>query len=316
MATALTGQEPLYVVINTGSGHNNANAAQDIIVSILTGAGRRFELMSVDSGMQLPATARRAVHLAQHNGGVVVAVGGDGTINAVSQAVLGSGLPFGIIPQGTFNYFGRTYGISQDTETATRCLLDAVIEPVQVGMLNDKVFLVNASLGLYPRLLEDREAFKERYGRSRVVAFWAAMATFLRAHQRLALQLEYGGNTRTLRTASLIVANNALQLEQIGIDEAAELERDHLVAVTARPMGALALYGLVLRGLMSRLGAAENITSFGFSRMRVSLARGHRRIKVAVDGEVSWMQQPLEFRVSEHRLPLLVPRDPALRERS
>lgn len=316
MATALTGQEPLYIVINTGSGHNNASAAQDTIVSILAAAGRRFELMSVDSGLQLPATAHRAVELAQDNGGVVVAVGGDGTINAVSQAVLGSGLPFGIVPQGTFNYFGRTFGISQDTETATRCLLDAAIEPVQVGLLNDKVFLVNASLGLYPQLLEDRETFKQRYGRSRLVAFWSAMATFLRAYQRLALQLDHGGKTEILRTASIVVGNNALQLEQIGIDETAELERDRLVAVTARPMSTLALYGLVLRGLMSRLGEAENISSFGFSRMTVRLARGHRRIKVAVDGEVSWMQQPLEFRVSEHKLPLLVPRDPALRERS
>lgn len=315
MVTTLTGQEPFYIIINTGSGHSSASAEQDIIASVLTAAGRRFELMPVDAGPQLSTTACRAVQLAQRNGGVVVAAGGDGTINTVSQAVLGSGLPFGIVPQGTFNYFGRTFGIPQDTETATRCLLDATIEPVQVGMLNDKVFLVNASLGLYPRLLEDREAFKQRYGRSRLVAFWAAMATFLRSHRRLALQLEYGGTIQTLRTVSLVVGNNALQLEQIGIAEAAELERDHLVAVTARPMGTLALYGLVLRGLMSRLGEAENISSFSFNRMTVRMARGHSRIKVAMDGEVSWMQQPLEFRVSEHKLPLLIPRDPTLRER-
>lgn len=67
------------------------------------------------------------------------------------------------------NYFGRT-GVSQDTATATRVLLDAAIESVQVGMLNGRLFLVNASLGLYLTLLEDREAYKQRYGRSRMVA--------------------------------------------------------------------------------------------------------------------------------------------------
>ena len=54
-------------------------------------------------------------------------------------------------------------------------------KPVQVAGVNDRVFLVNASLGLYPDLLEDREAYKARFGRSRWVAFVAGCATLLRA---------------------------------------------------------------------------------------------------------------------------------------
>jgi diacylglycerol kinase family enzyme len=56
-----------------------------------------------------------------------------------------------VLPQGTFNYFSRTHGIPLDTTDATRALLAGMIRPVQVGLLNDRVFLVNASLGLYPR---------------------------------------------------------------------------------------------------------------------------------------------------------------------
>jgi len=64
---------------------------------------------------------------------------------------------------------GPANGIRQDIQAPTRALLNARVEPVQVGRLNDQVFLVNASLGLYPHLLEDREAAKEVHGRSRVV---------------------------------------------------------------------------------------------------------------------------------------------------
>jgi len=47
-------------------------------------------------------------------------------------------------------------------EAATRALLTAEIQPAQVGFVNDRIFLINASVGLYPQLLEDREAFKQR----------------------------------------------------------------------------------------------------------------------------------------------------------
>lgn len=315
-APVLRGDETFYIVLNTGSGKHQGNEVEDSISSVLNEAGREFKLIQVEGGAGLVDAAKQAVELAKANKGVVVAAGGDGTLNAVSNVVLGTGLPFAILPQGTFNYFGRTYGISQDTETATRGMLDAVIEPVQVGMLNDKVFLVNASLGLYPTLLEDREAYKQRYGRSRWVALWSAMVTLFRAHRKLSVELDFEGSTRKLRTQTIVVGNNALQLEHIGVHKEVELQRDHLVAMTAKPLSTLALYGLVARGLISRMGEADNLISFGFKKMTVRLGPARRRIKVAMDGEIFWLSAPLEFRVPDEYLPLLVPRDEAQRERA
>lgn len=304
---SLRGDEPFFVVHNSGSGHNDAEEVRQTIRDVIQGVGRRVELFAVDDPGQLDAATERALAAARAEGGVVVACGGDGTLNAVARIVLGSGLPFGILPQGTFNYFGRTYGISQDTQEAAQSLLDAVIEPVQVGLLNGRVFLVNASLGLYPQLLEDREAYKKKFGRSRLVALWAGLMTLARAHRHLTLQLDYEGGTRTLRTATLVVGNNALQLEHVGVQEAAHLEEGRLVAMGARAVGTLAMYALLLRGLISRLGEAENVFSFGFDRLTVTPSGRRQRIKVAMDGEVSHVDTPLVFQVSEHRLPLLVP---------
>lgn len=304
-ARPLAGHEPLFIVLNTGSGRGDAQALQDIIRRVLDEAGRRFQLMPVDDPSRLVATAREAVALAREAGGIVVAAGGDGTLNAVAGQVLGQGVPFGILPQGTFNYFGRRYGISQDTEAALRGLLGGELRPVQVGLLNGRLFLVNASLGLYPQLLEDREAYKQRFGRSRLVALWSGLVTLMRAPRQLSLRLDYEGRVRDLRSPTLVVGNNRLQLEHIGIDPA-ELDRGHLVAMAARPVGTLALYGLLLRGLFSRLGEAEHVVSFAFDRLMVSI-RGRRRVKVAMDGEISWMDTPLEFKVSDTPLPLVVP---------
>ncbi|WP_167401071.1 diacylglycerol/lipid kinase family protein [Achromobacter spanius] len=313
-ARSLTGQEPLFIVLNTGSGRGDAQVLQDTIRGILDEAGRRYTLMAVDDPIHLTETAQAAVKRAQDEQGVVIAAGGDGTLNAVAATVLGKGVPFGILPQGTFNYFGRTYGISQDTDVALRGFLQGHIEPVRVGQLNGRLFLVNASLGLYPTLLEDREAYKQRFGRSRMVALWSGLITLLRAPRQLRLQLEEEGVVRDLRTPTLVVGNNKLQLEHVGI-ESSELERDRLVAMTVKPVGTLALYGLLVRGLFSRLGEAEHVISFGFDRMRVRI-RGRNRVKVAMDGEISWMSTPLEFKVADEKLPLVVPADSQYLDRS
>ena len=301
----LTGKEPLFIVLNTGSGRNDAQALQDTIRRVLHESGRRHALMPVDDPSRLGEAAQQAVLDARRERGIVVGAGGDGTLSAVAAAVLGQGVPFGILPQGTFNYFGRCYGISQDTEDALRGLLGGEVRLVQVGLLNGRLFLVNASLGLYPQLLEDREAYKQKFGRSRLVALWSGIVTLMREPRHLGLELEYEGKSRLLRTPTLVVGNNRLQLEHIGI-AADELDRGRLVGMAARPVGALALYGLLLRGLLSRLGDAEHVVNFGFDRLRVNV-RHRRRVKVAMDGEISWMDTPLEFRVSPEPLPLVVP---------
>lgn len=305
---SLTGREPLFMVMNAGSGKHDSTQIQTTIQAACEQAGRRCQLLLVDRGSELQRAAERAVQLAREQAGAVIAVGGDGTLHAVCQAVVGQQVPFGVLPQGTFNYFGRAHGISQDLEQALQQLFDARLTHISLGRLNGRYFLVNASLGLYPRLLEDREAYKQRYGRSRLVALWSALMTLARAHRQLHIQLDYAGRHRQLRTPTLVVCNNPLQLEHIGIDPQLPADSDHLVALASRPVGTLALYGLLLRGLLSRMGEAEQVSSIGFERMTVHLGRGPRLVKVAMDGEIFRMRTPLEFSIAAQSLPLLIPR--------
>ncbi len=309
MHTHVGPDTPLIIVLNAGSGSDDAATERHTIEQVLTSADREHRILLIEAGEPVAQVARRAVVQARSCGGAVVAAGGDGTINAVAQAVLGSRCAFGVIPQGTFNYFSRTHGIPFDTEQATRALLNARVRPTQVGLVNERVFLVNASLGLYPQLLEDREAYKARFGRSRLVAMASALVTLFHAHRPLHLSLQNSGGQRRVRTPTLFVANNALQLEQIGVAEAAALAQGRLVAITLRPVGTLSMLGLILRGAMGRLGEASDVSSFGFDQLDVRPAapRGKGLVKVATDGEITWLRAPLHFSVSPHALPLLTP---------
>lgn len=294
-----------FIVLNVASGHLEADDRQQAIEGVLREAGRKYRLFNVDDASRLGVIAREAVAAASECGGIVVAAGGDGTINTVVQACLGSNCAFGVLPQGTFNYFGRVNGIPADPAEATRALLTARVEPVQVGLVNERVFIVNASVGLYPELLEDREAYKARFGRSRLVALWAGLATLLRGHRELRLHIGADDASGTIRTPTLFVGNNRLQLETIGIADAPQVEAGRLVAIVLKPVGTLALLWLTLRGALGQLGDADDVHSFAFDEMRLQPRR--RRIKVATDGEVTWLRTPLKFRVAPRLLPLLKP---------
>ena len=303
---------PLQFVINAASGSSDADTKRESIEAALQAEGRSGDLHFC-APQELARVAHEKAQRALSAHTAVVAVGGDGTLNTVAQAAHATGCAMGVVPQGTFNYFARTHGIPVDPTEAVSQLLRSTPVPVQVAGINDHLFLVNASLGLYPDLLEDREAYKARFGRSRWVAFVAACATLLRAQRKLRVHIEMGGTVRDVQTLTLFVGNNRLQLQQLGAepeDTVAGTPGDgSMAAVMLRPIGTLPMIGLMLHGAMGRLGEAAGVERFEFQHMVVNptLTQGRRGVKVAFDGEVTTLRAPLDFRVLAQPLYLLAP---------
>ena len=299
----------LFVVLNAGSGHTATELQRTTIANALERAGRQYQLAIVEDASELDDIARRVVEQAVATGGIVVAAGGDGTINAVARRAVGSGCRFGVLPQGTFNYFGRAHGIPEDLEQAIAALLAGTPHPVQVGLVNDRVFLVNASIGLYPKILEEREQDKRQYGRSRMVALLSMLRTALGKHEFLRIRLELDGQQHKLRTPTLFIGNNPLQMQQLGVlPLSTALEEGELAAMAPRSVGRLGMIWLMLRGAAGKLGGAQDLVAFSFKRILVkpiTLYGTRRRIKVATDGEVTMLDTPLDIRVLEGQLLLL-----------
>ena len=294
----------------SSAGSIEVDAKRAVIETALTARGRKGELL-VCGNTELPQVAAQAAAAAVSRGTAVVAVGGDGSLNAVAQAAHAAGCAMGVVPYGTFNYFARTHGIPTEPAAAAQLLLDARPMPVQVAAINDRVFLVNASLGTYPELLQDREAYKARFGRSRWVALVAACATLLRAQRRLRLHIEMGGTVRDVNTLTLFVGNNRLQLEQFGAepdDALAGTPGDgSMAALMLRPIGTLSMIKLMLHGAIGSLGEAAGVEGFEFHHMLVkpTLIPGRRDVVVAFDGEVARMRSPINIRVLDKPLYLL-----------
>ena len=298
---------PLFFIFNAASGHDDTREIVQHVAALLRAAGRPAELLVAGQPGELGALIGRAINGARDARGVVVAVGGDGTLNAVAQAVWNAGLVMGVLPQGTFNFFGRVNGMPTDIGAAVDALLNARIEPVPVGMVGDRLFLVNASVGMYPQLLEEREQAKRRYGRSRWVALLSGLFTLLRGGSVMTLELQGGADTRVVRTRTLFVGNNELQLRAVGLREAPEVEAGRLVAITLQPLSKLRTLWMIVRGVMGRLDGAQGVDSFAFDRLVVQPRRRAVSAKVAIDGEIFRLPTPLIFRIAPRPLQLLVP---------
>ena len=295
-----------FIVMNQRSGAGEKDELREAVEAALKEAGRRYRFVPVEPGDVVRA-CQEAARLAKEEGGVMVASGGDGTINAAAQAALAQDCPLGLIAQGTFNLFARDLGLSLDAGEAVRALLRSEPEPVQVCLVNEKIFLVNASVGLYPKLLADREDLKQRLGRRRWIAMLSALKSLLEWRLQLVLDAEVDGELVKLRTANVFLCNNRVQLERLGIQEyiVDQVGEGRMACLLLPMMRWWQKLRMVAAAAFGKLGEERQLQSFPLRSLTVGGKA--RRLKVATDGEVQWMQSPVRFTVSPRPLRVMLP---------
>jgi diacylglycerol kinase family enzyme len=303
---------PITILMNAGSGQKDKSPAHQAIQNVLLPSGRDVKVIEATSPDQLVTLGRQA---AVERTGILVAAGGDGTLNAIADIACEHKLPFAILPLGTFNYFARDLGISLDPAEAAFAILQGYCRRMPVGRINGHLFLNNASIGLYRKLLQEREKHKQRFGRYRLVAMFSAAATLFQPHRRYRLTLEIDGKTELIYTPSVFFGRNALQMEQLGLDEADCVARGELAILAPRDLGRMQMLGLALRGAVAQLETAENLRQYCGMRVKADwIDASKRRIKVAVDGEILECTLPLKVESVPSALQVIVPKTPEERK--
>ncbi|WP_192804878.1 diacylglycerol/lipid kinase family protein [Noviherbaspirillum aerium] len=293
------------VLLNARAGDTNAAAFRKEVTEALTSAGASFKVMEMTPGSKFLEAARQSVLQAKTDDGLIVAAGGDGTINTVAALCCEHDVKMGIIPAGTFNYFARDLSIPTNAADAARVLVEGKIERVSVGYINDRIFLNNASFGLYSKLIQHREEVKSRFGRFRIVAVFAALVSLFRGQKPFAIALHVGKETLLRRTCMVFVTNNLMQLSHLDKDVAEQTPEDGMAVFVMRPTTRLDMCRLILRGVMRNLASDSHLETFCTDRFDVESRRSG--IDVVVDGEIVRCRTPLSFRVARRALQVVVP---------
>ena len=265
-------------------------------------AGMEAELMTLEPGGDVRALAQQAL---KRRPDVIVAAGGDGTIGAVADVVSGTGTALGVLPAGTFNHFAKDLGIPLDLAEAARVVAAGKRIRVDIGEVNGRTFINNASLGLYPGVVQERERQRRRLRRSkRAAMLWATLAALHRPPQ-LDLLLELDGELQRCAAPFVFIGNNEYAVEGFEIGTRARLDAGRLNVYTTRRCGAGGLVKLALHALFGRLRQADDFMHTSVRSLRVESRRA--RLLVATDGELNLLETPLEFRLRPRALEVIVP---------
>ncbi|MBC7501468.1 MAG: sphingosine kinase [Herminiimonas sp.] len=290
------------VIVNAsaGSGYDNAWSTQ--LADYFLAAGMKAEINLAKSGADMIDVARKAV---ADGCRIVVAGGGDGTINAVASVLVGSDVMLGVLPLGTLNHFAKDLGIPLILEDAVRVIAGRQAIRVDTGEVNGRLFLNNSSLGLYPDIVRDREKQQRRLGRGKWLAFtWATVAA-LRRYPFLNVLLHLNGTEQRIRAPFIFVGNNHYRMEGFNIGERDALDSGELSLYVANRTGRFGLLALALHALFGKLKQAKD---FNMLQARdILIETRHNRLRVATDGEVTVMTTPLRYVMRPASLHVIVP---------
>jgi diacylglycerol kinase family enzyme len=266
---------------------------RSLVVSALQS---RFEVEAIDT-----VAAGHAIEICRRAGSegydVVVAFGGDGTVNEAANGLLGSPTPLCCLPGGSANVFGKMLGIPGDVVDATQHLLRMADHwhprRVDLGVVNGRCFTFASGVGLDASVVERVDAnpaMKRRLGPWFFT--WVAVTTFMRrylAARPPRLELEVAG--RQLAGVTAIIQNGApftyFRSRPINIADGAALDSGALAGGVLHSASLLTMPGIAWRAFSprARVAAHRRVTGIGeLSEFTVRTADG-RGLPLQVDGD-------------------------------
>ena len=274
----------------------------DKVAAALDAAGvaARVELISGDD------CEIRSREAAERGDPLLIVGGGDGTIGAAAAALAGSKTALAILPLGTLNHFARDLGIPFEIEAAAELIAGGNERRVDVAEMNDRIFINNSAIGLYPLLVVDRDAQQKRLGRSkRLAMIVASLRTLLRFnHQRLTLTVNDEEKSR-IDTPLLFVGNNDYRVDIGAPGQRDSLEDGQLFVLVMRKKTRAGFVAASVRALFNRARADDMVRIDGVERLRVASHRS--QLAVALDGEVISAPPPLDYRIRKRALRVIAP---------
>ena len=292
----------LFVALNSASGALGRESPERRVAELCREAGREASVAVTRDLAALCESIQRAL---EGGARTILVGGGDGTLGRVAPLLLERDAALGVLPLGSFNHFARDLGIPLRLDDAVRTALTGVASRVDVGEVNGRVFLNNASLGLYPSFVRLREQSEAR-GPARWLVRLRAAVRALRRHREIVVRIRVGEVSTVHRTPIVMVGNNEYRATGLELGTRASLSGGRLAIYIVRGGGRRHVLRLAWRMLTNRVGDELEVL-----RAEAATLESRRpRLHVAMDGDVETMAPPLEFRIRPAALRVLLPAEP------
>lgn len=290
--------------VNAGSGSAADPELDKRLVQILQDKGRMaVRLMRLEGealGQQLQALGR------EEPSSLPIIGGGDGTIRAAAEIMIGSGRPWGVLPLGTYNHFAQDLGFAAEPQQAAEQLATGVVRPIDAGFVNGHVFVNNASLGAYPLAVKVRDMLRSSKGLPKKLAMAYAFWKLFWRYRALAIRLETAsGSMPALHAPFLLISNNLYEKKSLAAVGRPRLDAGILGMYCLPQDNRWAFLAALFRGMVRSLKDNEALVVQQARCLDVHLHRN--LVPVALDGEVFKLRTPLHFESRPQALHLVTP---------
>ncbi|MBX3119369.1 MAG: diacylglycerol kinase family lipid kinase [Fimbriimonadaceae bacterium] len=232
----------------------------------------------------------------------VIAVGGDGTLHEVANALVGAQTVLGLIPAGTGNDFARSAGIRGSLKELVEVAVSGEVKLIDVGKVNDRYFLNVAGCG-FDAVVADRINKGYRYLRG-TSAYVAAVLRTLAQYKAAQLTITTDTDTLQLNAMLCAVANARFYGGGMMISPEAEMDDglfDISVVKEIGKIGFLRAFPSVFKGTH-----VKHSKYVGLRAKRVKI-ESEKALPVLVDGELLGTT-PVEFKIVPQALRIALPR--------
>jgi YegS/Rv2252/BmrU family lipid kinase len=289
------------VTLVNRSGGGVAKGAKARIGDALAAAGIDSEVLLVDG----KDCAARAAEQVRQGADLVIAAGGDGTMSTVAGALAGSKTAMGLLPLGTLNHFARDLGIPFDLAKAASIVAGGHERRVDLAEVNGRTFVNNASIGLYPLMVVDRDAQRHRLGRSKRLAMLVASLRIMARFHARRLKLSADGQETRVDTPMLFVGNNHYSLSIPGAGRRETIDAGELSVMVMRSKSLPGFLAATGRALLGTSRTDDMVRLDGVKLLKVDSARAH--LTLGIDGESVALAPPLTFRIHPGALTVIAP---------
>lgn len=259
----------------------------------------RLTTPDVDAGQLAQEAVKQGVH-------TIIASGGDGTLSAAAEALVGTSIPLGVISRGTANAFASALGIPDTIEAACQTILAGTTKVVDTALCNGKPMVLLVGIGFEAEVVEkaDRET-KNRLG---MLAYILAGVKQLREFDTFEATIETDDRIITVNAAAVTIANAAPPTSILAQGPAGIIYDDGLLDLTVvapeNRAGAIAsAYHLLQTALRGDPAERDDI---GYMRARRIKVTTNPPQKVVLDGEIIGTM-PIEVECVPGGLTILVP---------
>jgi diacylglycerol kinase family enzyme len=294
-------RDVIRVIVNRNAKGVGDEKACDALMESITRALPTAEVWFSDENTKIDVLVERAV---RDGATMLVGGGGDGTINAVASAVVGTDRVLGVLPLGTLNHFAKDLGVPADIEEAIAVLRDGTPSLVDVGEVNDRIFLNNSGLGLYPDIVHLRE-IRQKHGAAKWPSAIVAAIRALRKYRLLGIRITVDDEPMLRRTPAILVGNNEYTTQNTLEPKRVALDSGKLSLYIPRKVGRWKLIWFSLKALLTNSGLDD-----GFETLLTdtfTIESHHKKLRVSLDGEVAVMPTPLKYRSRAAELRVIMP---------